>query len=127
MNVERVQLSGTIEILSAILGPSIDDLLVFKNNPQSYIFSHLDYDASAMEIAVVENSAKVMHLALPYYEDIENFRGSNLPDTDMEDISGGGEIIIAIIITAVLGTTALGSLIGAGAKAGDALRESRGK
>ena len=110
MNDDSPKLFGTLEILSAILSPSVKAPAEFKADPKSYLFSRFSYDAGAMEIAVVENSDKVVHLALPCYEAIEAFHSSHLADSDIDDISGGGEIIFSIIAAAAVAVVSTGTI-----------------
>ena len=107
--VKSAKIVGTTEILGAILGRVIKHPHGFKSDPKGYIFSHANYDVGDdVDIEVVENGDGVVHLPLPYYLSVENFRSSHLGDDDMVHFSGGGEIFISLIVAVGL-TVAAGS------------------
>ena len=115
--MEQIKLVGTMEIMCAVLGSRVKDSAGFKRDPKRYIFSHMSHDiGSDISLEVVENGSDIVHLALPYYEMVDIFSSVNLADSEVAEISGGGEIIIALIAAAIavaagVGATGVGLLL----------------
>ncbi len=115
---ESPQLFAANEIMGAALTVNMSktDTLAFASDPKSFISSSLNLDTGDISVSVVENDSATLHLALPYYTDLERLSAGVLKDADIDDVAGG-EIIISIL--AIAG--AIGGGVAAAAITGTAL------
>lgn len=90
--------------LTEIVGAAASSLLndeqvkAFTNDPTAFLKSNLDVDMP-YDISVVENTENEVHLALPYFQCVNDFHASAIHDESLDDISGG-EIFITICTVA---------------------------
>ncbi len=106
------------EIVGAYILPQFSDeeIQAFREDSVGFLNSQLgtDFDDG---IAVVENTADEVHLALPYYSTLEQTTATALSDDDLDEIVGG-EILISIFVAcgfaAGVGVAAAASIGGTG-------------
>lgn len=107
-----------IEILSAILSCKIKFPHVFIADPRAFIYSHLNIESSPeIDIKAVANDAHQVHLALPYYSNLQNC-AEMLADDDFADVSGGDITVLAVFATVLGGLILTGAAGGATATLG---------
>ncbi len=130
------------EIVGAIANPLLnnEDVKNLKADPNSFVKAKSAVEFNG-EIAVVENSAKEVHLTLPYYSQVEAISSYELSPEEMQSVAGG-EILISLFcaigigvgagIASAVGTVGLSSvaiIVGcgtAGALAGGAIAATAG-
>ncbi len=114
---EGPQLFAANELMGATLTANMSksDRVAFASNSKSFISSSLNLDTGDISVSVVENDSATLHLALPYYADLERLSAEVLKDADIDDVAGG-EIIISIGV-AIGSLAAVSAAVAAGAAA----------
>ncbi len=99
MTNKENKLFASAEIMGALLTEKLSsaDVASFASDPSSFIYSSLSADVGDISLSVVENDIGVIHLALPYYSEIESHSANILTDGDVDDVSGG-ELLISLLI-----------------------------
>ncbi len=101
---------ASTEILGALTsGFSAEDLNAFKADPKGTIFAKTNADIGGYELNInlAENSANEVHIALPYYKDLDNLTSEMISDADLSEISGGelpmaiGGIVSTLIVVGI--------------------------
>ncbi len=81
----------TIEIASVIFTSklSILDSIKLKMNPKAFMMKQQKKIRPGMSIAIVNNDPDIVHLALPYYTDLESQKAAHATTEALEKAMGG--------------------------------------
>lgn len=119
---QKITIAPVLEISSAILTNNLssEEAEQLLASPKSFIYSKLDVDVQDLDILVAENNHDEVHLALPYYSQIEVVHAQLLKDNHLIDVSGG-ELLVSLgvfagvmigNISGTLSTFLVGGIIG---------------
>ncbi len=105
MSNMHVKVAATPEIMGAIVADDKAIIMEYAGKIEA-------------DVAIVDNTDTQVHLALPYYANLENTSISQISEDDLEAVAGGEVFItIAIIGAAACGvgfvacTTGIGALV----------------
>lgn len=101
---QEINLTLTPEIIGAITDHKLskEQAMKFKNDPNSFLAEMNLKPNADMQVQAIENSANEIHLALPFYEGVEESSAIKLSDENVEGVSGGEIIVNAILAVSVL-------------------------
>ena len=110
--MNSTNLFASTEIIGALATRKMTDSQVesFAADPNAMIAATANVDISDIKINVIENSSSDIHLALPYYSEVEIMQAEMIKDERLANIAGG-EILISI---GVIAGTIIGSALGTG-------------
>lgn len=104
----------TNEIASSYLSDSVleSHYETLLNNPKDYVKSQFNIDLNS-EIAIVKNQPDLINLALPYYSALESMTSfAAIADEDLETITGGEILGVAIYLLGLLAVCGTVCIIG---------------
>lgn len=106
--MKEVKLFPSTELMGAIAINSLTSKQIerFAEDPYAAV-ALTGADLSDLSIVAVENTAEVIHLALPYYEALDGTSAQAVSDDDLDAIVGGEIIITLSIVGTGLALTAL--------------------
>ncbi len=78
----------TNELLGAAASPS--DLAAFKSDPHGFLSSRANTEVSSeVSFTFAENSGDTVHIALPYYPELDQARAAAIDSDELDSVSGG--------------------------------------
>ncbi len=113
----------TNELLGATVSNSTSaaDLQALKSDPRGFILSQTNTDVSAeVSFNFAENSGDTVHVALPYYSQLDAVVATAIDSDELDSVSGG-EIFVSVTTIMVDNVT---KSIEAGTAAGNAAAAS---
>ena len=101
-------------------GLPTEELNSFKADPKGTIFAKSNVEIN-FDVKVAENSANEIHLALPYYERLDNITSEMVADSELDDVAGGEVVSVILVIIGTIcavGAGVVGAAAGATAVVG---------
>ncbi len=97
---------------TALHSVSATDLRLLRSDPRSFLLSRTNVAVGEdVSFNFSENDVATVHLALPYYSEIEEMNIKALEPQELSDVSGG-EIIALVIFGLTTAAATIGTAVG---------------